>query len=78
MALRLRAALASPLAPILANLTVRENLIVPLVMRDVPRKIASEKVARLLATLDLVHEAGKRADLPPTGFSVAARWRERS
>jgi predicted ABC-type transport system involved in lysophospholipase L1 biosynthesis ATPase subunit len=60
LSLRARAALASLQAPLLSNLTVRDNLVVPLAMRSQAEADARNAVDALLAELDLLDTVGKR------------------
>ncbi len=61
MQLRQRVAFASLSASILANLSVRENLEVPLRMRGMNREQARARVDELLGRLDLLEVAGRRS-----------------
>ncbi|MBM4279867.1 MAG: ATP-binding cassette domain-containing protein [Deltaproteobacteria bacterium] len=60
LSLRGRAALASSQAPLLSNLTVRDNLIVPLAMRSRAEADAHDAVDALLTELELADTLGKR------------------
>lgn len=60
MAARARAALCSDQAPLLANLSVRDNLLVPLLMRSRPRAEALAAVEHVLERLDIASFATKR------------------
>lgn len=60
MGARTRAALCSDQAPLLANLSVRDNLLVPLLMRSRPRAEAGAAVERVLDALDIAGFAARR------------------
>ena len=53
LGLRLRVALASLQAPLLSNMNVRDNLVVPLTMRSQPEARVRAEVEALLAELEL-------------------------
>jgi ABC-type multidrug transport system ATPase subunit len=60
LAVRARAALATLHAPLLANLTVRDNLIVPLAMRSIDEQHARVQVEEILVELQLTETLGRR------------------
>jgi ABC-type transporter Mla maintaining outer membrane lipid asymmetry ATPase subunit MlaF len=60
LALRGRAALSSQLAPLLSNLTVRDNLVVPLAMRSRAEPEARAEVEAMITDLELLETLGRR------------------